>query len=378
MDDIFGSPEKENMSDAASAWNLRLATVEEIHSYLEYHFGDAAAAARLKPYIDDEKWEVRAVVANCMVQLREEDIPEFIHLLKDVNSFVAGSAKRALERRNIYTNGVKKRERQTSILFRNGEKIREKFGPEAAELARQDAEYAYEVTVGSAAHDIRGIITPMVAKYEQLRTIAENALPVKELQEFRKCMSILSDRTEMIERIIDDMQTLARKTPEDRTQEGVADLLRMANEIVREEFRAKNRNIDGIRIEIDVPADLMFRVARPLMIRVFCNLLKNAMESFIVATNKFADSGLVEVKASRTLDGIEIAFRDHGMGMPPEYLKKIRQFRPRSTSKKTTGSGFGLAIAYAKIFDHDGTLSIDSKENEGTVVTVFLPNKVEK
>ncbi len=60
--------------------------------------------------------------------------------------------------------------------------------------------------------------------------------------------------------------------------------------------------------------------------------------------------------------------------MSPADLKLIRQFKLFEILK-SYGTGFGLAIAYEKIHDHNGSLTIDSVENAGTVVTVFLPNK---
>ena len=44
-------------------------------------------------------------------------------------------------------------------------------------------------------------------------------------------------------------------------------------------------------------------------------------------------------------------------------------------SKKTNGTGFGLAIACRKVRDHNGNITIDSEEDKGTTVTVFLPDK---
>jgi signal transduction histidine kinase len=65
-------------------------------------------------------------------------------------------------------------------------------------------------------------------------------------------------------------------------------------------------------------------------------------------------------------------------GMDQQELARIRTFMPRSTSKKSTGSGFGLAIAFSKIRDHGGLLEIDSEGiGLGTTATITLPSKGE-
>ncbi|MPM42819.1 hypothetical protein SDC9_89490 [bioreactor metagenome] len=176
----------------------------------------------------------------------------------------------------------------------------------------------------------------------------------------------------------EDIHTLVRKTPAGRTQECVFDLLRKACDLEVENLLAKERNIGGIKVSMKVSPDLRFRVSRDLMIRVFRNLIKNAYESFLIAEATYADRGNIDISAEQVSDGIEIRIKDNGMGMPADELKIAQQFRPRSTSKKLTGTGFGLAIAYAKIIDHKGTMTLKSKENVGTVATVFLPVKGDK
>lgn len=118
---------------------------------------------------------------------------------------------------------------------------------------------------------------------------------------------------------------------------------------------------------------MILLVDKFLMLRVFSNLLKNAYESFWQSDEKFKP-GQIDVLARKQENGVEIEIRDNGKGMSPADLKLIRQFKLFRTLK-SYGTGFGLAIAYEKIHDHNGSLTIDSVENAGTVVTVFLPNK---
>ena len=54
-------------------------------------------------------------------------------------------------------------------------------------------------------------------------------------------------------------------------------------------------------------------------------------------------------------------------------LAEVRQCLPGRTSRRHTGTGFGLCNARRFVEAHEGTLRIDSKENQGTTVTIVLP-----
>jgi two-component system cell cycle sensor histidine kinase/response regulator CckA len=67
---------------------------------------------------------------------------------------------------------------------------------------------------------------------------------------------------------------------------------------------------------------------------------------------------------------IKITVRDHGGGIPAAVLPNI--FDPYFTTK-STGSGLGLATAYAIVTKHDGHLTVESEEGVGTTFFIYLP-----
>ncbi|HOU84664.1 MAG TPA: PAS domain S-box protein [Spirochaetota bacterium] len=69
---------------------------------------------------------------------------------------------------------------------------------------------------------------------------------------------------------------------------------------------------------------------------------------------------------------IEITVSDTGCGIKPEDINKI--FDPFFTTKKQgSGTGLGLAAAYATIQQHNGAITVSSKLNEGTTFKIILP-----
>jgi len=69
---------------------------------------------------------------------------------------------------------------------------------------------------------------------------------------------------------------------------------------------------------------------------------------------------------------IEIHVKDNGMGILQKVIDKI--FQPFFTTKPTgQGTGLGLSLSYDIIKAHGGQISLESKEQEGTVFCIALP-----
>jgi PAS domain S-box-containing protein len=81
---------------------------------------------------------------------------------------------------------------------------------------------------------------------------------------------------------------------------------------------------------------------------------------------------------------VRIDVRDNGIGMSTE--NQLRCFEPFFTTKNVdrdtgvglSGSGLGLAAAYAIIQEHGGAITVHSKEGDGTIFSIYLPNAIER
>ncbi len=108
-----------------------------------------------------------------------------------------------------------------------------------------------------------------------------------------------------------------------------------------------------------------------LMRQVILNLLSNAL--------KFSDKDEGRVSVSYTAspyDGIEIRIEDNGMGISKKDVERVlRPFEQVESAyaRKNGGAGLGLPLAVKLTELHDGKLTIESVEKEGTTVRVFLP-----
>ncbi|MNS64124.1 Alkaline phosphatase synthesis sensor protein PhoR [compost metagenome] len=84
----------------------------------------------------------------------------------------------------------------------------------------------------------------------------------------------------------------------------------------------------------------------------------------------------VQSEPASDLQGVQIRVKDSGIGIPQEDLTRVfeRFYRVDSSRhRKTGGTGLGLAIAKNLVDLHKGSIRIESEENVGTEIIVFIP-----
>jgi signal transduction histidine kinase len=106
--------------------------------------------------------------------------------------------------------------------------------------------------------------------------------------------------------------------------------------------------------------------------QVLLNLLSNAYEA--VQANAVPgtgpNGGTVTIRTSSNDGKISIAVVDTGIGMDDETRAQV--FEP-FFSKKTRGTGLGLAVTRRIVDSHGGLIQIDSEVGRGTTFTVEFP-----
>ena len=149
----------------------------------------------------------------------------------------------------------------------------------------------------------------------------------------------------------------------------------------------------ALRGERDFPADVMQllyvanrheykeRIVRDLAagVMVVCDRLQvlSAVSNLIDNAVKYSNRGGV-VRLSAVIDDtnliVEVA--DQGIGIPQRDLDRIfeRFYRvDRARSRETGGTGLGLAIVRHVATNHGGTVSVRSREGEGSVFSLSIP-----
>jgi two-component system, cell cycle sensor histidine kinase DivJ len=131
----------------------------------------------------------------------------------------------------------------------------------------------------------------------------------------------------------------------------------------------------GVDLVVNAPQDLAGMTGDPRAFKqIVLNLVANAI--------KFTERG-GKVAVSADVEGTQLVLRitDTGVGIAPDDLERIGNpfFQAGKTyQRRHEGTGLGLSIVKSLIALHSGELTVQSKVNKGTTVTVALPLAFER
>ena len=112
---------------------------------------------------------------------------------------------------------------------------------------------------------------------------------------------------------------------------------------------------------------------RPLFLNLISNAIKYSRKDVKPYIKIRSDKG--EGNDSKYC---RIYFEDNGIGFDQKYSEQIfRMFTRLHHRNEVDGTGIGLALCKKIVEEHNGFISARSKENEGSVFIVSLPNNLE-
>lgn len=126
----------------------------------------------------------------------------------------------------------------------------------------------------------------------------------------------------------------------------------------------------GVRGKVDMEKASIQGDAE-LLLSLLYNLLDNAVKALDKGEQSFM------LMKGTCLNGFyEIKVVDNGRGIPAEEISRITEafyMVDKSRSRKEGGAGIGMALCQKIIQLHNGTLVVESKLGEGTVIKVTFP-----
>ncbi|MCS5491315.1 sensor histidine kinase [Algoriphagus limi] len=200
------------------------------------------------------------------------------------------------------------------------------------------------------------------------------------LEDVKSNLSKVLEHGSRADRIVKSMLQHSRSGDNQKSAQEVNPLIR---EFVNLSYHGMRAGKNPIQVNLQL--DLMEDVGEADLIvedfsRVILNICNNAFDSMREKLNsQSTDEGnnyepTLRAHSSLKNGKILIEIEDNGTGIPNTIREKILQ--PFFTTKKgTEGTGLGLSITHDIIKAHGGELQIESKEGEGALFKILIPQK---
>ncbi|QYR19013.1 HAMP domain-containing histidine kinase [Paenibacillus sp. sptzw28] len=180
-----------------------------------------------------------------------------------------------------------------------------------------------------------------------------------------EAIEAISKEAQRLQNLTKSMLMLAQAEQEDWLKAEIFNVVQLAEEtadLLHMTFQRMIR-VHSAKPEVRLRADK--DKIRQLMVILLDNAIKYSKET-------------IDISLTVTKGTVRISVSDKGIGIPEEEMPYIfeRFFRvDGARSRSTGGVGLGLSIAKRIVDLHDGQIDVFSKPEQGTTITVVLPQK---
>ncbi len=208
-----------------------------------------------------------------------------------------------------------------------------------------------------AAHDLKAPLRAIQHLATWIATDAAAVLPRASQAHLDK----LQGRVQRMDKLLDDLQLYLRADRDERQVE-LVDLNRLVEEIGGLVLPEQ-----GFTLQTPTPLPTLRTVRVPLE-TVLRNLINNAVK------HHDRSQGRIQITGRDLGAMLELAVRDDGPGIPPEFHRRIFDlFQTLKPRDQVEGSGMGLAIVKKIVESHSGQITVESTPGEGATFRFTWP-----
>jgi signal transduction histidine kinase len=219
--------------------------------------------------------------------------------------------------------------------------------------------------VAAVSHEFR---TPLTALRQYTDMLLERSALGNDRRQL--CYQAQSRATDRLTRLVESLLDFGRI--EARARQYIfepRDCTELVHQVVND-FRPEAESV-GYEIQFAADCSVLVAVDVEAFSRALWNLLENAI--------KYSpDCHTVEVQVTRCDDTVQIAVRDHGIGVPVHEQSAIfTKFHrgEQARNRGIRGTGIGLAMANHIVKAHRGTIHVQSEPGIGSTFTIVIPAK---
>jgi len=219
--------------------------------------------------------------------------------------------------------------------------------------------------LSSISHELRTPLTTIIGYADMLsRRGTDNA------EITNKSLSIINKESQRLLRLVDDVLLMNKYDKIDFdlifSDMNVDDVLNDVVEAMR--IKSLKYGIDITYTATELP-EIMGDYDR--IKQVFINILDNSIKYSY-------EGGKINVAATSNGENVQVDIRDYGIGIPKDVTDNVFEAFYRvdeERSREKGGFGLGLSIVKQIVNRHGGEITITSKEEEGTLISVTFPAK---
>ena len=262
---------------------------------------------------------------------------------------------------------------EISSLVEAYNRMVQELNDSTARLAQAERDKAWSQMARQVAHEIKNPLTPIKLEIQRLIRLKENGNPKWE-EKFDKVAAVVLEHIDILTETANEFSTFAKLYSEDPVR---VDL----DKTLRDQILIFD-NKENIRIGYIGMENAFVMAPRPQLIRVFVNLIANAVQAVEIHQKELAENGeefigqVVIALRNSTVDGYyDVVVDDNGPGVSEENQSKL--FTPNFTTK-SGGTGLGLAICRNIIEKCEGVIAYSKSFGlGGASFTVRLPKMTE-
>ena len=219
------------------------------------------------------------------------------------------------------------------------------------------------------AHELNQPLSVMKTASSFIAKKIRKSEPIKE-ETLKTLAEEIDSHVDRASRIINHLREFGRKSEVEREKVDINDAVERSLAIFMQQLKLRE-----IEVEKDFQENLPSVLANNNRLeQVFINLLINARDAIEDKCEKLGHSieKKIFLKTRLWQRNVRIEVADTGSGIPKPLLEKI--FEPFFTTKRIgRGTGLGLSISYGIIQDYEGTIKVETRENEGSDFIITLP-----
>jgi CheY-like chemotaxis protein len=228
-----------------------------------------------------------------------------------------------------------------------------------------------EELAGGVAHNFNNILAAILGRAQLLMMNIKSPPGIQERRktvlDLKKSLAIIEEAALDGANTVRRIQDFSRRKDDDRSGMAVNmnDIIEQSLKFTQGRWKDEAESKD-IKITINQKRTTLPSIAGNAaeLIELFANLINNAIDAL-------PEGGTIAIKSFAKNKQVTVTVQDTGTGIPQTVRDRI--FDPFFTTKGVQSTGLGLSASYGIVKSHGGTITVESREGEGTTFTIKFP-----